>query len=286
MRVYLSGAMRGIPESNFPEFNRVAKILRQFGHDVLNPAESSISEREHMTRHDFLRHDIQLILCVDAVVVMPGWQTSPGARFEVAEAWQIGIPVYLFRDHYKGFNLDLLPEYSVVIPREYQYEKRVPVIGLSGFAGAGKDEVGRVLVEDFGFTRVAFADTLKEVATAIGWDGQKDEVGRKLLQDLGVAVRDHLHADAWVQAVEDKIEALQTPVVITDVRFPNEVMMVKRRKGVVVRDTRPGVGAVNAHISEHAVTDSDADSILANDGTLDELPVKVKSWMAETELWF
>jgi hypothetical protein len=36
------------------------------------------------------------------------------------------------------------------------------IIGLMGYAGAGKDYVGNILVEDFGFKRASFADTLKE----------------------------------------------------------------------------------------------------------------------------
>lgn len=36
------------------------------------------------------------------------------------------------------------------------------IIFLSGKAGAGKDEFAKVAVEKFGFTRVAFADALKE----------------------------------------------------------------------------------------------------------------------------
>lgn len=37
------------------------------------------------------------------------------------------------------------------------------IIGLSGFARVGKDEVAKILVEDFGFVRVAFADKLREM---------------------------------------------------------------------------------------------------------------------------
>jgi hypothetical protein len=37
------------------------------------------------------------------------------------------------------------------------------LIGLSGYARSGKDEAAKVLVEEFGFTRVAFADKLRDV---------------------------------------------------------------------------------------------------------------------------
>jgi hypothetical protein len=87
------------------------------------------------------------------------------------------------------------------------------IIGLSGFARAGKDETAKVLVEEFGFTQVAFADKLRdflyalnppvapskekkgemvllqEVIDVYGWQGYKEtEYGtevRRQLQRLG-----------------------------------------------------------------------------------------------------
>jgi len=269
-RVYLSGPMRGMPDHNFPAFHHAASILRDQGHDVLNPADS-FDGKPGVSRADCLRHDIQLILIVDAVVVIDDWTNSPGARFEVAEAWSVSIPVYFL----KGTQLVEIEEVSVTVPREDQYVNRIPLIGLSGFARAGKDEVARTLVEEKGWTRIAFADPLKQIAKELGWDGTKDEAGRRLLQSLGVAVRDHLSPDAWVQAAEDDIERIQGPVVITDVRFPNEVQMIRRRGGKMVRIMRPGTGAVNEHISEHAIDDDDCDLVLANDGSLADLQAAV-----------
>lgn len=41
------------------------------------------------------------------------------------------------------------------------------IIGLCGYARAGKDTVARVLVEEFKFVKIAFADPLREMALAI-----------------------------------------------------------------------------------------------------------------------
>lgn len=41
------------------------------------------------------------------------------------------------------------------------------VIGLSGYARSGKDEAAKVLVDEFGFIRVAFADKLRDVLYAL-----------------------------------------------------------------------------------------------------------------------
>ena len=39
VRVYIAGPMTGIPQYNFPEFDRVATLLRAMGYDVVSPAE-------------------------------------------------------------------------------------------------------------------------------------------------------------------------------------------------------------------------------------------------------
>lgn len=41
------------------------------------------------------------------------------------------------------------------------------IVGLSGYARSGKDEAAKVLVEEFGFTRVAFADKLRDFLYAL-----------------------------------------------------------------------------------------------------------------------
>lgn len=306
MYLYLAGAMRGIVNLNHPQFNAYADRLRDCGFRVLNPADSPPpNSGANPSRADCLRHDLLVVGVVEGIAVLPNWQNSPGARLEVAAAWAFNIPVYdadtlihefvergnttaaltmqgfNLRDGLKPFELDAA---SVVIPRERQYYEGIPLIGLSGFAGVGKDEVARVLVERHDFTRVAFADPLKDVATACGWDGQKDERGRKFLQDLGVGIRDHLNGEAWVLAAEESIEEIQRPIVISDVRFQNEVFMIKRRGGIVVRVERPNTGAVNGHVSEHAVTAADCDAILHNNGTLDDLPIEVAMLLDQFKL--
>lgn len=287
MYIYIAGAMRGIANNNIEQFGEYADQLRAKGYHVISPAESPPPNLQGPPygRADCLRHDLQIVGIVDAVAVLPNWLDSPGARLEVAVAWALDIPVYdagrLVTVH-PDTGDTVLTQYqvrktSVVIPRERQYYEGLPLVGLSGYAGAGKDEVAKTLVAN-GWTRIAFADPLKAVATAIGWSGTKDEVGRKLLQDLGVGVRDHLNPDAWVLAGEESIEGAQGPCVVTDVRFPNELTMIRRRGGQIVRIERPGHGAVNDHVSEHLVSPEDCDAVLLNDGSLEDLQLYVEEF--------
>jgi len=176
------------------------------------------------------------------------------------------------------------------------------IIGLSGYARSGKDEAAKVLVEQYGFTRIAFADKLRDFLYALnpiinptperyfvahpapkrlrevidnyGWDGYKEtEHGteiRGLLQRLGTeAGRQTLWDSIWIDAAfADTSE--DNNYVITDVRFPNEADAVKERGGVLWRIERAGVGPANSHASETSLDNYEFDRRLANNGTLDD----------------
>lgn len=168
------------------------------------------------------------------------------------------------------------------------------IIALSGFARSGKDEAASVLVKEYGFIQVAFADKLREMIYALnpvvdfqrgyaehpltkriegslyapvflqnvidnhGWDGYKDtEYGkeiRRLLQRLGT--------EAGRETLWDSIwiDAALTglpedaKVVVSDARFFNEFDAVRERGGYVWRIDRPGVGPANDHASEMEAT--------------------------------
>lgn len=174
------------------------------------------------------------------------------------------------------------------------------IIGLSGYAQSGKDTAAEVLV-DRGFKRVAFADVLRDMAYAIdpivrvgsendpdyetviafsplsnlidifGWDVAKEDNDdvRRLLQRLGTeAGRDILGENIWVDTALSRAEG---DIVVTDVRFPNEVRGIEERGGVVVRITRPGVGPKNTHASETSLEDWEFEYTVLNDGSIEDL---------------
>lgn len=170
------------------------------------------------------------------------------------------------------------------------------LIGLSGYARAGKDSVGEFLVKEHGYVRYAFADALRGVVYALnplvyveykqdlrvqdivddlGWDQAKVEVAeiRRLLQAMGTeAGRRILGEDVWVDAVfKQAKERGDTNVVITDVRFPNEAQRVKAEGGFVVRINRPGVAPVNDHPSEIGLDEWGFDFTVPNNGSLEDL---------------
>ncbi|WP_266948199.1 hypothetical protein [Streptomyces sp. NBC_00291] len=163
--------------------------------------------------------------------------------------------------------------------------------------------MGRRLVQSWAFTRVAFADPLKDMALQVdpvvkyepagygpvpvhlsdvvrrfGWEEAKrrsPEI-RRTLQRMGQAVR-RQDPDFWVGRAVDKIavaDSWRLPVVVTDVRHANECEALKARGFLLVRVNRPGapgLGSNGAHESETDLDHYPADLTVANSGTLTEL---------------
>lgn len=160
------------------------------------------------------------------------------------------------------------------------------LIGLTGLPRSGKDTVAARLVGRHGYTRFAFADPLKEAAARLlgrplwqmkgehGFDREAElpEWGfstRWFLQVFGTeCLRDQVRPDFWVQHMRNKIKLRpHARVVVTDVRFENEVDLIHEFGGLVARVERPGaVGS--AHVSDIEVS---SDMRLYNSGGLDEL---------------
>lgn len=172
-------------------------------------------------------------------------------------------------------------------------------IGLIGKARAGKDTAAAHLVREHAYTRLAFADPLKEMAlranpivkerpgwvsrlvdvvSAYGWERAKDEYPevRRVLQHMGQAQRE-MDEDYWLNILLRKVDGAaewHMPVVVTDVRYRNEALALRERGFRLIRITR-GVPAVldasAAHASETELDDFAADVTLVNGGSLDAL---------------
>lgn len=76
MKIYIAGPMTGRENFNREAFNKEADRLTRHGHTVLSPASlpNGLEQREYM--------DIcfAMLRCADAILMLPGWQTSPAPR--------------------------------------------------------------------------------------------------------------------------------------------------------------------------------------------------------------
>lgn len=182
------------------------------------------------------------------------------------------------------------------------------LIGVTGRKRSGKDTFAQRLVEAHGYTRVAFADILRQALAALDplvrieederglfgfrpgdahrhfrlstlletWDWETVKAtreGRRLLQAFGTEAGRRIYGEnVWVDLTAAKVDAIPGPVVITDVRFPNEADYIEESFGVLVRVERPGLElSADLHPSETALDDREAEWTIRNAGTIDDL---------------
>ena len=141
------------------------------------------------------------------------------------------------------------------------------IIGISGKKGSGKDTIYRMFVDrnpDKTIFNVSFADKLREVvfdlfipeSRGLKVDDLKEleikelqlpggKTIREVLQLVGTDVARKIDTNCWIKAWNKKIsryyksygglEENEPIIVVTDVRFPNEVEIIQERGGKVVR---------------------------------------------------
>lgn len=145
-------------------------------------------------------------------------------------------------------------------------------IAMTGLAGAGKNAVGDVLVQCFGFQQMALADPIKDLALReFGWDGQKDVRGRRLLQVLGTEAGREYRESIWLEKLVVRIATCPAPVVVTDVRFANELTVLRGLGFVGVHIDRPGLTPMGHESEAFGATRQEGCIGLMNHGTETEL---------------
>jgi len=190
------------------------------------------------------------------------------------------------------------------------------LIGLCGYIGSGKNAVAEMLVKNHGYEQDSFAKSLKDAVSAVfGWPRELLEGNtpdsrewreapdtwwteqlempvspRLALQVIGTEVfRGKYHNNIWVASLLRRVG--DRKVVVSDVRFPNEIKLIQEYGGKVIwvkRDMpewantgmEASIGDENAvmtmqklgiHSSEWAWTGSQFDYTINNDKGLQEL---------------
>ncbi len=172
------------------------------------------------------------------------------------------------------------------------------IIGLSGKKRSGKDTVGQILVEKRDYRTVAFADPLRDVLLAMnplvsgsynvrldevinsrgGWDGFKDRYPdeyRRLMTGLGSDGIKKIDPNFFADAVAKRIN-VWGKTVVTDVRFEEEVVVLKRLGGEIWRITRPATDqGAGDHSSETELDHYSFDRYIQNDSDMYTLTNRV-----------
>jgi hypothetical protein len=175
----------------------------------------------------------------------------------------------------------------------------------------GKSTIADHLVTEHGFTRLSFAEPLKAMAgTLLGFFGYSPQdafhmthaakeaplpeidrriTSRQLQRTLGTEWgRDCIHTDIWLRCWASRYlrlctQAAGTRVVVDDMRFLNEALLMQRFDALLWKVERPGVDISSTHRSDgdlnHLKPLSDPendysvgfDHLFINDGSVDEL---------------
>jgi hypothetical protein len=211
------------------------------------------------------------------------------------------------------------------------------IIGFVGLIGAGKDTAADYLVNFHGFRRDSFANTLKDAVSCVfGWDrtlleGRTNEARewreqvdpwwaerldmphltpRWILQYWGTEVcRKGFHDDIWIASLENKMRKTGDNIVISDVRFPNEIKAIHNAGGMVIRvqrgenpewfkdaaDMNAGDRCMNyalaksrmqqrgIHASETAWVGGAIDHVITNNTTIDDLYNQIQDLIKSQE---
>lgn len=205
------------------------------------------------------------------------------------------------------------------------------IVGILGFIGSGKGTVASTLVTEYNFRQDSFASSLKNAcATIFDWprhllegDTAESREWRELvdpwwssqlnipnfsprlaLQLIGTdALRNNFHQDLWFLTLRNRVyKNPNQNVVISDVRFPNEIKFIKDHGGILIKVNR-GTTPVwyetailanngnsiakdvmiktyaNAHLSEWAWVGTHPDFEINNNGSLDSLRTQINAIM-------
>lgn len=200
---------------------------------------------------------------------------------------------------------------------------RGELVGLTGAIGSGKSKVAAYLALMYNGVTRSFASPLKQIAISFGFtesqiygtQEQKKEInelwgisGREFMQKLGTEVfRESVPqiipqmCNPWRRIMEAKAQKLindGTFVIVDDVRFIDEAIMITQLKGVLIRIVRDNPvnneldqtkdalikdSSIKLHASEQQ--DFAVNFTIINNGTLNELYDQIDKIMATLDMY-
>lgn len=185
------------------------------------------------------------------------------------------------------------------------------IFGICGAKGSGKNTIGEYLSTMYGFKCLSFASILKDVISIMfGWDRkmlegltEEDRIQREtvdewwserlsvkctprwVMQNLGTdVIRAYFNDNIWIYALEKQM-ANYEKIVITDVRFPNEIEFLLRKGAVLMYVDRnnseewindPTKIPEDLHISEWAWVNYKPEICIKNIGSVHDLYTEIE----------
>lgn len=157
-------------------------------------------------------------------------------------------------------------------------------IALFGKMRSGKDTVGKLLIDNYGFKRYAFGDGIGEIVAKYFPDALEHGKPRQHYQHIGQSLRE-LDPDVWIKYLYKQIGDTSDNIVVTDARQPNEYKSLKKNGFIIVKleaDEETRIQRILdsgdtfsieqlEHPTEKNVDSVDADFTICNNGDLNSL---------------
>jgi len=160
-------------------------------------------------------------------------------------------------------------------------------IALGHQARVGKDTFADHIEAHHGCVRLSFAENVYKIATQVqiilGRPITKDPA---LLQFIGDGLRNLLGDDIFVNSVMEQVRSIeeQNPaanIIITDLRYPNEMKILSDHGFTTVKITRKNrpIDRDPKHRSEIALADAIFHVNLTNDGPIEEFRKSIDNFI-------
>jgi dephospho-CoA kinase len=179
------------------------------------------------------------------------------------------------------------------------------IIGITGKKFNGKDTVSDYIVSKYNFTKIAYAEPLKEVCRNLFnfndeqlYGDKKEDLDsfwnitpRQAFQFIGTdMIRNNMdkmikgvNNNFWVKCLEKRIINLNSRgiknIIVSDIRFNNEADLIKRLNGKLIKVSRNIVNN-DSHISELEIDNIEEDILIENKGSLEELYSKIDTYLS------
>lgn len=155
---------------------------------------------------------------------------------------------------------------------------------INGMGGSGKNTFVDCINEVVPTLHISIVDPVKEIASTLGWTGNKSDADRKFLYELKQALDNYKDSNyGWIrEQVElfDKGKLAPYKVLCIDMREEHQVERARKDFGAkIVLVKRSGVKDITTNPADANVYKINYDITVDNSGSLDELKEEAKKFV-------
>ena len=161
------------------------------------------------------------------------------------------------------------------------------IIVINGTGASGKSTFISLVSSFYPATiELSMVDLVKEVASYIGWNGDKSEKSRKFLADIKDLIDDYDKSTIYKDVdyhIEESTKNWIDPIIIifVNARSPEDIQyFVDKYNAKTLLITNPRVAPINSNHADSNVNDYQYDYVVENNSTLEDLSEKAEIFLA------